>query len=70
MAPVAVRVVRNVHSATVGLVIGVVHVGSWFSEPVWRTGVGRGWSTLPDRTVSAVALRSGIGTFSRRDCDS
>jgi murein DD-endopeptidase MepM/ murein hydrolase activator NlpD len=50
------------------------HVGSWFSEPVWLTG-SVGVSTLPHRTVSAVAvsavaLRTGIGTFSRRDCDS
>jgi hypothetical protein len=45
------------------------HVGSWFSEPVWLTG-SVGVSTLPHRTVSAVALRTGIGTFSRRDYDS
>ena len=46
------------------------HVGSWFSEPVWLTG-SVGVSTLPHRTVSAVAvsavaLRTGIATFSQK----
>jgi hypothetical protein len=32
--------------------------------PAMATGVD-----VAHRTVSAVALRTGIGTFSRRDCD-
>jgi hypothetical protein len=62
MAPVAVRVVRNVHLATVGLVIEVVHVGSLIQRARLADRVGRGVDIALSNGERS-RPEDGIGTF-------